>query len=136
MGLLRHLLFWPVTGPLFLADFSLQKVQGVVEQELTDDMPVKAALLELQLRLELGDIDDDEFVRLEAELMQQLRQIRAWREELGMGVSGGPVRVATGDEDAPAGDEPAGEPADDAQDRRPRVARADDAEVSVRFDWE
>ena len=93
MGLLKHVLFWPVTGPLFLAEFSLNKVQGVVQEELTDDTRIKAELMELQLKLELGDIDDDEYVAQEAALMVQLREIREWREEFGMGVSGGPVRV-------------------------------------------
>ena len=94
MGFLKHLLFWPVTGPLYLIDFSLGKVRGVVEQELTDDSAIKAELLELQLQLELGDITDDDYVMLEATLMERLRDVRAWREQLGMGVSGGPVRVA------------------------------------------
>jgi hypothetical protein len=93
MGLLKHLLFWPVTGPLFLADFSLAKVQGVVKEELTDDTRIKAELMELQLQLELGDIDDDQYVAEEAALMRQLREVRHWREQFGMGVSGGPVRV-------------------------------------------
>ena len=38
------------------------KVQTVVEEELTDDTPVKQELMELQMQLELGDIDDDEYV--------------------------------------------------------------------------
>jgi len=93
MGLLKHLLFWPVTGPLFLMDFSLGKVDGVVRDELTDDSRVKSALMELQLQLELGDIDDDEYVQREAALMRELREVREWRERFGMGVAGGPVRV-------------------------------------------
>jgi hypothetical protein len=94
VGLLKHLLFWPVTGPKFLIDFSLGRVEGVVRQELTDDSGVKADLMELQLLLELGDIDDEEYARREAALMQRLREIREWRERFGMGVSGGVVRVA------------------------------------------
>ena len=94
MGILKHLLFWPVTGPLFLARFSLDKVEGVVRDELTDDQRINAELLELQLQLELGDIDDDEYVAREAELMAQLREVRYWREQYGLGVSGGLVRVA------------------------------------------
>ena len=94
MGFLKHLLFWPVTGPAFLARFSLEKVQGVVRDELTDDARVKEGLLDLQLRLELGEIDDDEYVREEARLMEELRQIRRWREEFGMGTRGGVVQVA------------------------------------------
>jgi hypothetical protein len=93
MGILKHLLFWPVTGPTFLARFSLEKVQGVVRDELTDEGRVKEALLDLQLRLELGDIDDAEYVREEAKLMDELREVRRWREEFGMGARGGVVRV-------------------------------------------
>lgn len=94
MGLLSNLLFFPVTGPVAGIRWTLGKVQRVVEEELTDDTPVKQGLLELQMLLELGDIDDAEYARREAELMQQLREVRAWRERLGKGVAGGPVRVA------------------------------------------
>ena len=99
MGLLKHLLFWPVTGPLYLIDFSMRKVEGVVRQELTDDSAIKAELLELQLQLELGDITDDDYLRQEATLMERLREVRNWREQFGMGVAGGPVRVASPDSD-------------------------------------
>ena len=94
MGLLTKLLFFPVTGPVAGIKWSLGKVQSVVEEELTDDAPVKQELMELQMQLELGDIDDAEYVRREAELMARLRDVRAWRERLGKGTSGGPVRVA------------------------------------------
>lgn len=93
MGLLKHVLFWPVTGPMFLTRFSMDKVMGAVREQLTDDASVKSDLMELQLKLELGDIDDDEYVRQEALLMRRLREIREWRERFGMGVSGGLVRV-------------------------------------------
>jgi hypothetical protein len=94
MGLLKHLLFWPVTGPTFLARFAMEKVQDTVRGELTDDQRIKEELLVLQMELELGEIDDDEYVVREADLMRQLREVREWREEFGMGVAGGPVRVA------------------------------------------
>lgn len=93
MGLLKHLLFWPVTGPNFLIDFSLRRVHGVVREELTDDARVKEELLELQLLLETGDIDEEEYVRRETELMRQLRDVQHWREQFGMATRG-PVRVA------------------------------------------
>ncbi len=107
MGLLKHLLFWPVTGPAFLTEFSLGKVADVVREELTDDSAVKTELYELQLRLELGDIGEDEYAAEEARIMQRLRDIREWRERFGMGVSGGLVRVAdaSGAEVEEAGDE-------------------------------
>ena len=99
MGLLSKILFFPVAGPVAGIKWTLGKVQSVVEEELTDDTSVKQELMELQLRLELGDIDDAEYVRREAELMARLRDVRAWRERLGKATSGGPVRMARDDEE-------------------------------------
>jgi gas vesicle protein GvpG len=105
MGLLSTLVFWPVTGPVSGIKWTLGKVQRVVEDELVDDTPVKQSLMELQMRLELGDIDDDEYLVEEMKLMQQLRDIREWREKLGMGTAGGPVRVARpASDEEPSGD--------------------------------
>ena len=146
MGLIKHLLFWPVTGPKFLLDFSLGKVEDVVREELTDDARVKSELMELQLALELGDIDDDEYLLREAALMSQLREIREWREHFGMGVSGGPVRVAGAPAPPPAapahGNEagigPAtGEAAEDAAaDEGPKVAKPGGATIEFNLDWD
>ena len=128
MGLLKHLLFWPVTGPKFLIDFAVGQVEGVVKENLTDDSEVKAELMELQLLLELGDIDDDEYIRREAILMQRFREIREWREQFGMGVSGGPVRVQ-----AQAEDEVEREP---EEERKPQVASSGEATIDLHLDWE
>lgn len=94
MGLISNILFFPVTGPVAGIRWALGKVQTVVEEELTDDGPVKQELMELQMHLELGDIDDAEYQRREAVLMQRFREVREWRERLGKAVPGGPVRVA------------------------------------------
>src|SRR3982751_1563886 len=94
MGLLGKLLFFPVAGPVAGIRWSLGKVQRVVEEELVDDAPIKQDLMELQMLLELGDIDDDEYTRREAVVMQRFREVREWRERLGMPTGGGPVRVA------------------------------------------
>ena len=126
MGILKHLLFWPVTGPKFLIDFAVGQVEGVVKENLTDDSEVKAELMELQLLLELGDIDDDEYVRREAMLMQRFREIRDWREQFGMGVSGGPVRVQAQEEIEPEPEE----------EQKPQVASSDQATIDLHLDWE
>lgn len=102
MGLISNILFFPVTGPVAGIRWALGKVQAVVEEELTDDSSVKQELMELQMQLELGDIDDAEYVRREAIVMQRFREVREWRERLGKAVPGGPVRVAR-DEDETAG---------------------------------
>jgi hypothetical protein len=127
MGILKHLLFWPVTGPLFLAEFSLNKVDGVVREELTDDTRIKAELMELQLQLELGDIDDAQYLEAEAALMAQLREVRQWREEFGMGVAGGPVRVQAEPEVVP----------EEPEARTPPVADpAGGAVIDLNLDWD
>jgi hypothetical protein len=102
MGLLSNILFFPVTGPVAGIRWALGKVQTVVEEELTDDSSIKQELMELQMLLELGDIDDAEYVRREAALMGRLRDVREWRERLGKGVSGGPVRVARDEDEGAA----------------------------------
>lgn len=152
MGILKHLLFWPVTGPLFLTEFSMNKVQGVVRDELTDDTRIKAELMELQLKLELGDIDDDQYIAAEADLMLQLREIREWREQFGMGVSGGPVRVQAQREDETVVPDDSADVVDeeearaaaaeeqvdaDAEDRAPRVADpGGGVEIDINLDWD
>jgi hypothetical protein len=130
VGLLKHLLFWPVTGPSFLTRFSLEKVEGAVRTELTDDSSVKRDLMELQMQLELGDIDDEEYVEREAALMLRLRDVRHWREEFGMATAGGLVRVAPSDEEENTDDE-AG-----AEERAPQVARPDEAQVDISFGFD
>jgi hypothetical protein len=100
MGLISNILFFPVTGPVAGIRWALGKVQTVVEEELTDDSSVKQGLMELQMLLELGEIDDAEYVRREAAFMQQLREVREWRERLGKALPGGPVRVARDKDEA------------------------------------
>jgi hypothetical protein len=98
MGLLTNILLAPFLAPIYGTKWTLDKVDRVVREELTDDTPVKEDLMALQLQLETGEIDDAEYVRREAELMQRFREVREWREKLGMPTSGGPVRVAESDE--------------------------------------
>ena len=101
MGLLSSILLAPFTGPWDGTMWTLDKVRRAVEEELTDDTPVKEDLMRLQLELESGEITDDEYVEREQVIMQRLREVRQWREKLGMSVGGGPVRVARDDSEAP-----------------------------------
>jgi hypothetical protein len=98
MGLLTNILLAPFLGPIWGTKWTLDKVDRAVREELTDDTPIKEDLMALQLQLEMGEIDDAEYVRREKEIMQRFREVREWREKLGMPTSGGPVRVAEGDE--------------------------------------
>ncbi|MDP9206068.1 MAG: gas vesicle protein GvpG [Gemmatimonadota bacterium] len=98
MGLLTNILLAPFLAPIYGTKWTLDKVDRVVREQLTDDTPIKEDLMALQLQLEMGEIDDAEYVKREAEIMQRLREVREWRERFGMSISGGPVRVAEGDE--------------------------------------
>ena len=63
MGLLTNILLAPFLGPVWASRWTLDKVDRVVREELTDDTPVKEDLMKLQMQLEVGEIDDAEYVR-------------------------------------------------------------------------
>ncbi len=56
--------------------FVLDKVATAVDRELNDDTSLREELLAAQMRLELNEIDEDEFRRLESELLSRIREIR------------------------------------------------------------
>lgn len=78
MLILDDLLMLPFSG----FSFVLRTLQRVAEEQYTDDAPVKERLLELQLQLESGEISEKEYARLEADIMQQLREVQRRKREL------------------------------------------------------
>jgi hypothetical protein len=60
--------------------FVLDKVAAAVDTELNDDAALREQLLAAQMRLELGEIDQDAFERLESRLLARLREIRERRQ--------------------------------------------------------
>jgi len=99
MGLLSSILLAPFTGPIDGTMWTLDKVQRAVQEQLVDDTPIKEDFMRLQIELDAGEIDDDEYLVREADIMRRLREVREWRERFGMPTAGGPVRVARDDED-------------------------------------
>jgi hypothetical protein len=75
------LLALPVTAPVAGIRFCLDKVVEFAENELTDEGPVKEALLELALDLEEGRIGEDAYREREAELLAQLREVREYAKK-------------------------------------------------------
>ena len=71
MFLIDDLLGLPVSGIKFV----LRTLQQVAEEQYTDSAPGKRRLLELQLELESGEISEEEYVRQEAGLLRDLREI-------------------------------------------------------------
>ena len=94
MGLLTNILLAPFLGPINGTRWTLDKVERAVREELTDDAAVKNDYMELQMKMELGEIDDEEYVRQEAEIMRRLREVREWREKFGMSTGSATNRSA------------------------------------------
>lgn len=78
MLMIDDLLMLPFSG----FSFVLKTLQRVAEEQYTDDAPIKERLLELQLQLESGEISEQEYTRLEADIMRQLREVEKRRREL------------------------------------------------------
>lgn len=78
--MLLKLLSLPVSLPLAGIRFCLDQLVEAAEQELTDDAPIREALLLLSLQLDEGEISDDDYVEREAILIDRLREIRAYKE--------------------------------------------------------
>src|SRR5215468_10210240 len=68
--------------------FVLDKLVAAVEQELNDDQPLKDRLLQAQMQLELGELSDEEFAEIEADVMGRLRDLRERREGPQLGEAG------------------------------------------------
>src|SRR5882724_232522 len=73
MFLVDDLLLAPVNGFKFI----LGQIQKMANQELNDDTLIKEQLLELQMRLELEEVSEEEYKEREAELFARLRVIKA-----------------------------------------------------------
>ena len=56
--------------------FVLDKVVQAAEAEMQDDSALRDQLLEAQMRLELGEITDDEFAAIEKDVIAAIREIK------------------------------------------------------------
>ena len=59
--------------------FVLEKVVAAAEAEMQDDSALREQLLEAQMRLELGEISDDEFAEMERDILARIREIKGER---------------------------------------------------------
>jgi hypothetical protein len=73
MLFIDDLLLLPFSGFRFI----LGQIQKLADQELNDESVIKEQLLELQMRLELEEVSEEEFTEREAELFARLRVIKA-----------------------------------------------------------
>ena len=56
--------------------FVLDKVVAAAETELNDDSTLRERLLEAQMRLELGEISEEEFAAIERDVLIAIREIK------------------------------------------------------------
>jgi len=68
--------------------FVLGKIAAAVEAELNDDSRLREELLAAQMRLELGEMSQEEFAAFEADILTRLREIR----ERQLGEAGQPMK--------------------------------------------
>ena len=106
--------------------FVLDKLVQAVDSELNDDTVLREELLAAQMRLELGEISEEQFAEIETDLLARIREVR--RRNTAPAPPPGEMRIAgveatfTGDEHAPPeAEEPATEDGRGAEARaRPR----------------
>ena len=56
--------------------FVLDKVVAAAEAEMNDETTLRERLLEAQMRLELGEISEDEFAVIERDVLAAIRDIK------------------------------------------------------------
>lgn len=88
MFLIDDLLLSPITGFKFI----LRTLARVAEEQYTDDAPLKERLLELQVRLEAGELTEEQYVKEEAQILRELREVQQRKRE----VAGLPPEEAAG----------------------------------------
>jgi len=71
----------PVAGPYLSAKWLLEKIHEQVEGEQTDEERVKSRLMELQLRYEIGEIEEEQYLEQEELIMEDLAAIREWAKD-------------------------------------------------------
>jgi hypothetical protein len=71
-----------ILDSLFLSGFRwvLETVRNAAEAEQDDDTALREQLMAAEMRRELGEIADDEFAAIEADLLARIREIKERRE--------------------------------------------------------
>jgi hypothetical protein len=80
--LLDDLLMLPLKLPVAGFNWIMKQIQTMANEEMLNDQPWKERLIELQMRLELGEVTEEEYAEEEALIFRKLREIRQLREEM------------------------------------------------------
>lgn len=77
MFLIDDILLAPLNGVIWIGE----KLNEIVEKEFSDEGLIKEKLMELQLKFELDQINEEEYKKREKELLERLDAIRKAKEE-------------------------------------------------------
>lgn len=77
MFLIDDILLAPLKGLIWLGE----NINDIAEKELSDDGKIKEKLMELQMKFELGEIDENEYDSREKELLERLNEIYSSKEK-------------------------------------------------------
>ena len=80
-NLLVDVLTFPMLGAPRMVHWLAKKILEEVEREELDEDKLQGQLLELQMRYELGEIDDQEYSEQEAAILDKLSAIREAKEQ-------------------------------------------------------
>jgi hypothetical protein len=75
--------------------WTMDTVIKAAEAEMNDDTALREALLEAEMRREMGEISDEEFGEIEADLLARIREIKERREGAGALAFGGAQPMET-----------------------------------------
>ncbi|MBI5417086.1 gas vesicle protein GvpG [Candidatus Poribacteria bacterium] len=76
MFIIDDLIFSPLNGVVWLGE----KINEVLEKEMSDEGKIKERLMKLQLDFELDEISEKEYIENEKEILSQLDAIRKMKE--------------------------------------------------------
>jgi gas vesicle protein GvpG len=71
--------------------FVLDKVAAAVDTEMNDDTALRERLLAAQMRVDLGEMSEEDFAALETDILARLREIRESRQ------GSSPAEIAPGE---------------------------------------
>jgi len=77
MFLIDDIVLSPLKGLIWLSE----KINDMVQREMSDEGLIKERLMELQLRFELDAIDEETYTRQEKELLERLNAIHGEDED-------------------------------------------------------
>lgn len=76
MGILGRILTLPVRGPIEGVLWVARRIEQEANAERWDQGKITGALSELELKLDLGEIDVDEYEVRETSLLQRLKELQ------------------------------------------------------------